>query len=125
MKKFLLTALLVVSTGFYLVHAENAKDKDKEKAKTAKVDDKQGYKDGDKGTMSGEITKIDKNRVTVKDGEKQLTFMPVWKGGAPKDGGGFDKDILEKIGKLKVGAKVKVSWHCEEHLRIDSIDKSE
>ncbi len=68
MKKFLLAALLVASTGFYLVHAENAKDNDKGKTKTAKIDDKQGYKDGD---------------------------------------------------------KVKVSWHCEEHLRIDSIDKAE
>jgi hypothetical protein len=80
---------------------------------------------GDKGVTTGVIAKIDAGKVTVKVGEKETIFFPYWKGGAPKDGGGFDKEMLKTVEQFKVGDKVKIAWTMEEHQRIDSIVKAE
>ncbi|MGD0093784.1 MAG: hypothetical protein ABSE73_28075 [Planctomycetota bacterium] len=40
--------------------------------------------------------------------EESALYLPVWKGGLPKDGGGFDKEMLAKIKGLVVGSKVKL-----------------
>lgn len=51
--------------------------------------------------------------------------MPHWRGGNPKDGGGFDKEIVNRLKEFKVGDKVKVTWEFEEHYRILTIDRVE
>ena len=57
--------------------------------------------------------------------EKAVRYLPRWVGGLPKDGGGFDKDMMKTISQFKVGDKVKISWTMEEHQRIDTIEKAE
>lgn len=56
-------------------------------------------------------------RVKADDGES-VKYLPRWIGGAPKDGGGFDKDMLRQIASLSVGSKVKIVWKQEEHRRL-------
>ena len=85
----------------------------------------EGPAKGDKGVVTGLITKIDAGKVTLKAGEKETVFWPYWRGGMPKDGGGFDKDMMKTISQFKVGDKVKISWTMEEHQRIDTIEKAE
>lgn len=80
---------------------------------------------GEKGVITGVIAKIDGGKVTVKAGEKETVFIPYWRGGMPKDGGGFDKEMMKKLKEFKAGDKVKISWTMEEHKRIDSIEKAD
>jgi RNA polymerase sigma-70 factor (ECF subfamily) len=86
--------------------------------------DKGDYQTGEKGTFVGTVAEVNADKgafaVVGADG-KRMRFIPQWKGGMPKDGGGFDKDILAKIRALKQGDKVSVDWLFEEHLRALAI----
>jgi len=76
------------------------------------------------GTLTGILTAKGSNWIEVKaDGEQDaVRYIPYWRGGMPKDGGGFDKAMLETINKLVVPNRVKLSWEKQEHLRIVSVD---
>src|SRR5262245_41673530 len=52
-----------------------------------------------KGTVTGMVTAKGDNWIEVKaDGEeKARRYVPHWRGGLPKDGGGPDKDMVAKI----------------------------
>ena len=78
-----------------------------------------------KGQITGKITAKNGGKITVKGEEGQLTLMPYWRGGLPKDGGGFDKEILKQLEQFSVGDKVRVTWVFEEHYRITKIEKLE
>ena len=80
---------------------------------------------GAKGTTTGVIAKIDGGKVTLKHDETQTVFFPYWRGGMPKDGGGFDKETLKKLESFKAGDRATIGWTMEEHPRIDSIVKAE
>ena len=75
-----------------------------------------------KGQIAGLIIQKDGGKITVKGEAGQLTLMPYWRGGMPKDGGGFDKDMVKQLEQFKVGDTVKVTWTFEEHYRIDQIE---
>ncbi len=49
--------------------------------------------------------------------------MPHWRGGMPKDGGGLEKEMLEKMSKFKAGDHVKINWSWEERRRVEQIEK--
>jgi hypothetical protein len=76
------------------------------------------------GTVVGELTAKGPNWIEVKaDGEvKARRYVPHWRGGAPKDGGGPDKKTLAALRKLKVGSRVRLEWTFEERPRIDKIE---
>lgn len=80
---------------------------------------------GSKGTIIGELTKKDGGNITVKSDTETMKLSPYWRGGLPKDGGGFDKEMMKRLEGFKVGSKVKVTWTLEERYRIDTIDKAE
>lgn len=88
----------------------------------ADADEKSDKKESEKksGTIVGEITARGKDYLEVKaDGEeKARRYVPRWVGGAPKDGGGFDKDTVKAIGGVKVGDRVKLEWEFEERPRV-------
>jgi hypothetical protein len=85
----------------------------------AQEKDKQEGKKGKSGMVVGILTAKDKNSIDVKaDGEeKARKYVPHWRGGAPAEGGGLDKDMLKTFAKLKVGSRVQVKWEFEERLR--------
>jgi len=78
-----------------------------------------------KGQIVGKITEKGGGKILVKGEEGLLSLMPHWRGGTPKDGGGFDKDMMKQLERFKVGDKVKVSWVFDEHYRIEKIERVE
>ena len=79
----------------------------------------QNPEEGKTGTTVGVLTAKPQNAIEVKaDGEeKARKFVPEWKGGLPKDGGGPDKEILKTFAELKIGSRVEVEWVFHERLR--------
>jgi hypothetical protein len=79
---------------------------------------------GETGTLNGVIAAKGETWIEVRaDGEEgSKRYIPRWIGGLPKNGGGFEKSMLEKIAKVKVGNQVKLSWLMEEHLRVTALD---
>jgi hypothetical protein len=80
--------------------------------------------EGKKGTVSGIVTAKGENWIEVKaDGEeKARRYMPNWKGGLPKDGGGPDKEMVSKIKETPVKARVRLEWSFHERPRVEKIE---
>jgi hypothetical protein len=94
----------------------------------AMADDKKDEKER-KGTVTGVVTaKGDpaKNEhwIEVKaDGEeKPRKYVPHWKGGLPKDGGGPDKEMIAELKKIDVKTRVRLEWEFEERARVVKIE---
>jgi hypothetical protein len=82
-------------------------------------------KDGEKkGTVTGVVTAKGENWIEVKaDGEeKARRYVPHWRGGAPKHGGGPDHDLVAKIKEVPVKARVRLEWSFEERPRVEKVE---
>ncbi len=101
-------------------HAVLGAPGDKKEAKDEKKEEKKKRSGGVVGTL----TKRGPNFVEVKaDGEeKARRYVPRWVGGAPAQGGGFDKKTLKAIGGLKEGSRVRLEWEFEERPRVVRIE---
>jgi hypothetical protein len=77
-----------------------------------------------KGTVTGVVTAKGDNWIEVKaDGEeKGRRYVPHWRGGAPKDGAGPDKEMVAKIKEVPVKARVRLEWSFEERPRVEKIE---
>ncbi len=75
--------------------------------------------EGKKGVAVGKLISKGENFIEVRaDGEeKARKYVPQWKGGAPAQGGGPDKEMLKIFRDLKVNSRVEVDWVFEERLR--------
>jgi hypothetical protein len=73
-----------------------------------------------KGTVTGIVTAKGDNWIEIKaDGEeKGRRYLPHWKGGLPKDGGGPDKDMVAKIKSTPLKSRVRIEWVFEERPRV-------
>jgi hypothetical protein len=127
-----LLALLLVCTLCPVLAVQGAEKKKSKKtpAPATKVEQNPQGKpeqgnEGETGTLTGTITKVDGGKVTIKGGSKTLTVMPYWQGGSPKAGGGYDKGMMQQLSAFKVGDKIKVDWKFAEHYRIEKIAKVE
>ncbi|HYF52045.1 MAG TPA: hypothetical protein VEJ63_21730 [Planctomycetota bacterium] len=83
-------------------------------------------KEGDRKdaqVVEGTLAAKGENWIEVKaaNSDKTAKFIPEWIGGMPDKGGGFDKEVIEKIAKLKVGSRVLVHWKQDEHLRVINV----
>jgi hypothetical protein len=76
------------------------------------------------GTVVGVLAAKTENTIEVKaDGEeKPRRYVPQWVGGAPAQGGGFDKEMLKTIKELKVGSRVRIEWKFEERPRVVKVE---
>ena len=76
-----------------------------------------------KGTVTGVVSAKGDNWIEVKaDGEeKARRYVPHWKGGLPKDGGGPDKEMVAEIKKVPVNSRVELKWVFEERRRVEKI----
>jgi hypothetical protein len=90
----------------------------------ATADDKKDEKR--KGTVTGVVTEKDDGGkwIEVKaDGEvKPRRYVPHWRGGAPKDGGGPDKKMVAEIKKVPLKSRVRLEWSFEERPRVEKIE---
>jgi hypothetical protein len=77
-----------------------------------------------KGTVTGVVSAKGDNWIEVKaDGEeKGRKYVPHWKGGLPKDGGGPDKDMVAKIKETPLKARVRLEWEFEERARVVKLE---
>jgi hypothetical protein len=91
-----------------------------------KKDEKTEKKDTDwkKGTVVGLLTAKGDNWIEIKaDGEeKARKYVPHWRGGLPKDGGGPDKKMLATFKTLKIGSRLRIEWVFEERARVEKIE---
>jgi hypothetical protein len=80
--------------------------------------------EGRKGTVTGIVTAKSDNWIEVKaDGEeKARRYMPNWRGGQPKDGGGFDKEIVAQIKEIPLKSRVRLEWKFQERPRVEKIE---
>lgn len=89
-------------------------------------DRKTEKKEEKKGTVTGILTAKDDNGkwIEVKaDGEeKARKYVPHWKGGQPKDGGGLDKEVVAKIRETAVESRVRIEWEHVERYRVVKIE---
>jgi len=76
------------------------------------------------GTITGIIVQKDGPKITVEAPEQRLKLIPHWRGGMPKDGGGFDEKIVKKLERYEVGDSVQIEWEFSEHYRINSIRRA-
>lgn len=77
------------------------------------------------GEASGVVVKVGENwfdlKITEGDKFHIERFMPKWVGGAPKDGGGLDKELLKEIKELKMESKITIKWIYDERKRVTKI----
>src|SRR5919204_5161945 len=68
------------------------------------------------GTVVGTLTAKGPNWIEVRaDGEeKARRYVPHWRGGLPKDGGGPDKKMAASIKETPLKARVRLEWSFEE-----------
>src|SRR5262245_24891756 len=106
-----LAALAVVMTTWGLMQRAVADEKKDEPAKQS-------------GQVEDLVAAKGPNYIEVKaDGEeKARRYVPHWVGGAPAAGGGPDKKMLEQIGKVAVGSRVRLEWEYEERYRVGKIE---
>jgi hypothetical protein len=76
------------------------------------------------GTVVGTLVAKGENFIEVKaDGEeKARRYVPHWVGGAPAQGGGPDKKMLQVIRGLKVGSRLRLEWEFEERPRVVRVE---
>ena len=87
-------------------------------------DKKDDKKEERKGTVTGVVTAKGENWIEVKgDGEeKARRYVPHWRGGAPADGGGPDKEMVARIKEIPVHSRVKLDWVFEERPRVVKVE---
>ncbi|WP_269522972.1 hypothetical protein [Coraliomargarita parva] len=76
------------------------------------------------GTITGVIARKDGPKIVVESKDERLQLIPHWRGGMPKDGGGFDEKMVKKLKRFEKGDYVTVDWEFSEHYRILSIHKT-
>ena len=83
-----------------------------------------GVEEKQSGTFTGTVIEKGDSWLRIKPAEGESErFTARWIGGMPKDGGGFDKDMVRQIAKVPVGAKVKIKWVYEERNRVVEIQR--
>jgi hypothetical protein len=77
-----------------------------------------------KGTVTGILTARGETWIEVRaDGEeKARRYVPHWRGGAPAQGGGADKEMVAKLKGIPVNSRVTLDWVFEERPRVEKIE---
>jgi hypothetical protein len=80
--------------------------------------------EGKKGTVTGIVAAKGDNWIEIKaDGEeKPRRYTLNWKGGQPKDGGGYDKEIVAQMKEISLKTRVRLEWSFHERPRVDKIE---
>jgi hypothetical protein len=117
--RLLVGAALVIGVcgGLQMIVAAEAQTSDDKKQDKKEPDTKAG-------TVVGMVTAKTENSIDVKaDGEeKARRYVPQWVGGAPAQGGGYDKAMLKAIREAKVGSRVRLEWKFEERPRAVKLE---
>ena len=77
-----------------------------------------------KGTLTGVVSARGPNwiEVTADGEEKARRYVPHWRGGLPKDGGGLDKEMVAKIQATPLKSRVRLEWEFAERPRVVKLE---
>ena len=76
-----------------------------------------------RGVVTGTVAAKGPAWVEVKSASGQTArYIPPWRGGLPKDGGGPDAALVAQLAALKAGDRVRVQWSVDKHLRLDHLE---
>ena len=105
-----LSLLLLLASGFLALAQDKKDDQKKDQPR--------------KGTVTGMVSAKGPNwiEVTADGEEKGRKYVPHWRGGLPKDGGGPDKDMVAKIKETPLKSRVRLEWVFEERPRVVKIE---
>jgi hypothetical protein len=71
------------------------------------------------GILEGTVTALGDAWLEVQtESKRKLKLRAPWRGGNPADGGGPDRDVVKKIGTVRVGDEVAVTWEMPEGKRV-------
>ena len=71
------------------------------------------------GVLEGIITSLGDAWLEVQtEGKHKVKLRAPWRGGNPADGGGPDREVVKKIGTVRVGDEVAVTWAMPEGKRV-------
>jgi len=108
------------------VAAEAERERPKADAERPRVEAKHEAHDamtaGTSGISTGEIVGRDGAKLLVRTDEGVLLFMPHWRGGLPKDGGGLDAAMRQRLEAFRPGQRVTIRWVWQERRRIEAIE---
>lgn len=116
-----LIATLVLGTPLALSAEEGGERKEARKEVEVKKEGHDAMAEGTKGVSEGTIVSLEKGKLVLATQEGNLAFTPHWTGGMPKDGGGFDKDMMRTLEGFRPGQKVSIAWTWSERRRIERI----
>jgi hypothetical protein len=72
-----------------------------------------------RGIVEGVVTGLGDQWIQVaQEGKPAVRFIPPWHGGNPDQGGGLDKEVLRKLGTVRVGDRVALTWEMPEGKRV-------
>ena len=75
-----------------------------------------------RGTVAGTVTGRSGSWIEVApEGKKPQRFFPPWRGGNPAQGGGLDREVLEKMAAAKIGDAVLLTWEIPEGKRAVNV----
>ena len=75
------------------------------------------------GELRGILTSKSSTWIEVKvDGEATARrFIPSWRGGLPREGGGLDAYVLNKMKDLRTGNRLELHWGYDEYFRVMNV----
>lgn len=105
--------LMVLALGAAVAAQAGEERKEHKEAKLLELE-------GERGSLGGILIKRDGPWVFIRpDGRDGLVKLrPRWRGGNPKDGGGFDQDVMKAIEKIANHNRVELDWVREEGPRV-------
>jgi hypothetical protein len=72
-----------------------------------------------RGIVEGMVTGLGDRWIEVAQADRPaVRFIPPWHGGNPDQGGGLDKDVLRKLGTVRLGDRVALTWEMPEGKRV-------
>jgi hypothetical protein len=74
------------------------------------------------GVIEGKVTALGDAWIEVGvEGGQKLRYRAPWVGGNPADGGGPDREVVQKLGALRVGNRVSLTWAMPEGKRVVNV----
>ena len=74
------------------------------------------------GVIEGHVTSLGDAWIEVQvESGRRLRYRAPWRGGNPSDGGGPDREVVRKLGGVRVGDQVAVTWAMPEGKRLMNV----
>ena len=74
------------------------------------------------GVHEGKVTALGDAWIEVQHKDRRnVRYRAPWRGGNPADGGGLDREVVRKLGTVRVGDQVAVTWAMPDGKRVMNV----